>query len=57
MSVDARRLLFEKVGPVRYGWWLFWCSIARPLHRSGDAYKGPRFRLYLALVTVAGLST
>lgn len=56
MSVDARRLLFQKVGPVRYGWWLFWCSIASPLHRAGS-YSGLRFRFYLALVTVAGLST
>ena len=40
MSAHPQRQLYEKVGPLRYGWWLFWLNVAGPLHRKGDPYKG-----------------
>jgi len=57
VSAHPQRQLYEKVGPVRYGWWLFWLNVAGPLHRKGDPYKGARWRLYLFLLAVAQLST
>lgn len=57
MSAHPQRQLYEKVGPVRYGWWLFWLKLAGPLHRKGDPYKGVRWRFYLFLLSVAQLST
>ncbi len=49
---DLRR----RIGPLRYGWWVFWLSAASALQRRGDVYSGWRCRLFCWLISVARLA-